>query len=309
MTEWIITSSLLILIVLLVRRLFRGRLSLRLQYALWLVVLVRLLIPGTVFHTGLSVLNYLPQPGVEVSQGTVTAPASDGGGLVQGSPAEPAEAGPALPAVPAGPAEGGGTVQPAPAPEPIPWQTVLTAVWLAGAAAVAAALVVSNLRFSLRLRRVRRPCPVPGMRLPVYVAPGLPSPCLYGFPRPAVYLTPAAADDPSVLGHVLAHERTHYRHGDHIWAVLRGAALALHWYNPLVWLSAALSKRDGELACDEGALRHADGPSLCDYYQRRNETEHTRRALVDAVDVDSYGVAMECQGFINGFRLALGLCR
>ena len=54
-----------------------------------------------------------------------------------------------------------------------------------------------------------------------------------------------------------------------------------------------------------------DGPSLCDYYRRRDETEHTRRALVDAVgdevDVDSYGVAMECQGFVNGFRLALGL--
>lgn len=55
-----------------------------------------------------------------------------------------------------------------------------------------------------------------------------------------------------------------------------------------------------------------DGPSLCDYYQRREETEQTRRALVDAVgdevDVDSYGVAMECQGFVNGFKLALGLC-
>ena len=56
-----------------------------------------------------------------------------------------------------------------------------------------------------------------------------------------------------------------------------------------------------------------DGPSLCDYYQRMDETEHTRRVLVDtvgdAVDVDSYGVSMECQGFINGFRLALELCR
>lgn len=55
-----------------------------------------------------------------------------------------------------------------------------------------------------------------------------------------------------------------------------------------------------------------DGPSLCDYYQRREETEQTWRALVDAVgdevDVDSYGVAMECQGFVNGFKLALGLC-
>ena len=67
-------------------------------------------------------------------------------------------------------------------------------------------------------------------------------------------------------------------------------------------------------AASSGEPDAMDGPSLCDYYQRRAETEHTRRALVDAVgdavDVDSYGVAMEeCQGFINGFRLALGLCR
>ena len=268
MTEWIITSSLLIAIVLLVRRLFRGKLSLRLQYALWLVVLVRLLIPGTVAQTGLSVLNYLPQTGVEVSQGTVTAPAPIDGGGVQTQPAEPAgdwEADPVQPAAPAEPPGEGEPIQTPSPPEPILWQGVLTAVWLAGAAAVAAALVSSNLRFYLRLRRVRRAHPVTGLAVPVYVARGLPSPCLYGFPRPAVYLTPAAAGDPAVLGHVLAHELTHRRHGDHIWAVLRGAALALHWYNPLVWLSAALSKRDGELACDEGALRHADGPTRAAY--------------------------------------------
>ena len=118
MTEWIITSSLLILIVLLVRRLFRGRLSLRLQYALWLVVLVRLLIPGTVAQTGLSVLNYLPQTGVEVSQSTVTAPApEDGGGSGQAQPAQPAQAAePVQPVTPAEP-EGQGTAgQSAPAP-------------------------------------------------------------------------------------------------------------------------------------------------------------------------------------------------
>ena len=40
--------------------------------------------------------------------------------------------------------------------------------------------------------------------------------------------------------------------------MLRAAALALHWYNPLVWLAAVLSRRDGELACDEGALQGAD---------------------------------------------------
>lgn len=60
MAEWILMSSLLIVIVLAVRALFRGRMGLRLRYALWLLVLLRLLVPGTVFQTGLSVLNYVP---------------------------------------------------------------------------------------------------------------------------------------------------------------------------------------------------------------------------------------------------------
>ena len=54
----------------------------------------------------------------------------------------------------------------------------------------------------------------------------------------------------------------------------------------------------------------AAGLSLCGFYKRTNAPREARRALVDAVgdevDVDSYG---ECQGFVNGFRLALNLCR
>lgn len=58
-----------------------------------------------------------------------------------------------------------------------------------------------------------------------------------------------------MLRHVLAHELTHFRHLDHIWNLLRCAALIVHWWNPLVWLAAWLSSRDEELACDEGALK------------------------------------------------------
>ena len=99
-------------------------------------------------------------------------------------------------------------------------------------------------------RGVETDCP-----LPVYAAAGLPSPCLFGLLRPAVYVTPEAAADPAMLRHVTAHEYTHFRHGDHLWSFLRCAALVVHWWNPLVWLAVALSRRDGELACDEGALK------------------------------------------------------
>lgn len=69
-----------------------------------------------------------------------------------------------------------------------------------------------------------------------------------------------AAEDQTALCHILAHEETHYRHGDHVWSLLRCLALAIHWWNPLVWLAAVLSRRDGELCCDAATLeRLGDG--------------------------------------------------
>lgn len=90
---------------------------------------------------------------------------------------------------------------------------------------------------------------------PVYVVPGLSSPCLFGLRRPNIYLSPEVAQDETSLRHALAHEYTHFRHRDHIWSALRCLVLVLHWYNPLVWAAAYLSRQDGELACDEGAIR------------------------------------------------------
>ena len=79
---------------------------------------------------------------------------------------------------------------------------------------------------------------------------------------------------------MLTHELTHYRHLDHLWSVLRGVALAVHWWNPLVWLAAACSRRDGELACDEGALRRLGdneripyGEALLRHHHDRGEAE------------------------------------
>src|SRR5699024_6588497 len=89
----------------------------------------------------------------------------------------------------------------------------------------------------------------------VYVTGAIQSPCLFGVPFPAIYIPAAVAEDEQALRHVLAHEQAHRRHADHLWTALRGLCLVLHWYNPLVWRAAVLSRRDGELACDEAAVR------------------------------------------------------
>lgn len=245
--EWAATSVFLILAVLLLRAALGRRISASLRYALWGLVLLRLLVPVQLFTS--------PVVGTQVLAGP--------------RPGQTQAAGPALPAAPEGAAsrepETGGTPGAAPAfpdapkvpaaPDPaalLPW---LGWAWLAGGVAAGAVLLAANLRFAASLRRRRVPLEGTDCPLPVYLAEGLPSPCLFGLFRPAVYVAPETAADPAALRHVIAHEHTHFRHLDHIWNLLRCVALAVHWWDPLVWLAAGLSRRDGELACDEGALK------------------------------------------------------
>ena len=57
MLEWVISSAVLTALVIALRFVLKGKISLRLQYALWALVLLRLLVPVSFGSTGLSVGN------------------------------------------------------------------------------------------------------------------------------------------------------------------------------------------------------------------------------------------------------------
>lgn len=251
--EWVFTSIFLILVVLALRAALGKRVSAGLRYALWAVVLVRLLVPVQLFTSPLAGTWVVSEADTERNVYTVPAPSANMAEPVISLPETGVTPG-AVPNFPDAP-----TMPDAPEPPAAPDLTRAPAwlgwIWLAGSAAVALVLLVSNLRFYWRLRRERVLLEGADCHLRVYAAVNLPSPCLLGIARPAIYVTPEAAADPDMLRHVLAHEHTHYRHGDHVWSLLRCAALVVHWWNPLVWVSAVLSQRDAELACDEGALK------------------------------------------------------
>lgn len=245
MTEWAITSSVLILVVLVLRRCLKGKISLRLQYGLWALVLVRLLIPISFGHTGLSVLNGVAE--IQTETFSVVTPVEQ---TTSDFTPPHQQLQTQLPT--------GTQSQPDFTPE-IPDRSISTsqvwmAVWDVGAVAVGLWLLGVNLRFAQRLRRSRRPLPMENCPVPVYVTQAVPTPCLFGLFRPSIYITPIVAADEAILRHSLAHELTHYRHRDHLWSALRGLCLALHWNNPLVWLAAVVSSRDGELCCDEATV-------------------------------------------------------
>ena len=262
MKDVLITSSVLILALLVLRRVFRDTISRRVQYALWGLVLVRLLVPVSLpglEHNVLSVAEpvgqtasrqleqqkvyvlptgqvELPEAGQrnpELQPGYEMAPTSTGVMVVDGDGKTAT--------VYAG------------------WLTgteLLRCVWLAGTAGMALWFLAVNLRFWRKLHKARVPYSVENCKHPVYlVEHGLPSPCLFGLFRPAIYLTPAAVETPERLHHVIAHETTHARHLDPLWSLLRCVCLAVYWFDPLVWAAAIASRADCELACDEGALR------------------------------------------------------
>lgn len=222
MTEWIVSSSILIVFVSLLRPALRERISLRVRYALWLLVLIRLLVPVSFGSSEISVLRVLDTP--ELST-TVQALSSGGAQLI--SPASPTPVPTTTPTLTLLPP---GTPVPTPQinlnPNSVDPLSLLWIPYVLGAAVTAAALLISNLRFARTLRRSRRAADVISP-LPVYLSGALDTPCLFGFLRPAVYLTEEAAA-PDTVQFAVAHELTHYRHGDHIFSALRGVCLALH---------------------------------------------------------------------------------
>lgn len=85
---------------------------------------------------------------------------------------------------------------------------------------------------------------------------GVTSPMMFGFFSPTVLL-PETEITAQELHFVFRHELTHFRRGDLWWRAAVMLALALHWFNPVVYLIARRVKAYGEISCDAAVLRSA----------------------------------------------------
>lgn len=261
MTQILLSSSLLILMVIGLRWLLGNKVSRRLRYALWLLVALRLLIPVQLGHSQYSVATLTQQaaqsqPAQQLRQ-ELQQPVSGPSraqlyqqlldDYLENAPDPQQTVPPQVEIQLRQEAE----AQPL---APTPTQ-IITVVWLLGSLTMAVWFLVTNLRFLRHAQKGAQAFPQEGIPVPVRICPNVPTPCLVGLFRPRICLTPASTEDARSLRHVLTHELTHLRHLDHIWAWIRCLCLCVYWFHPLVWVAALLSKRDCELACDEGALK------------------------------------------------------
>lgn len=141
-------------------------------------------------------------------------------------------------------------IQPPPVPEEkTDWMDMMAWLWLAGAGILALHGAGSYIRLKRRVRDAVI------LEEGVWISPGLDTAFVLGFFRPQVFL-PVLSDGEREL--VLLHERCHIRRFDHWWKLLAYAAVTVHWFNPLVWVTYVLLCRDMELACDQETVRGLD---------------------------------------------------
>ena len=254
-----VTASAVILAVLAVRLLLR-RAPKVFSYALWAVVLFRLLCPVSV-NSAVSLMGALGAPVQERTQRTsaveyvpadIVRSAAPEAALLPGEPAGETAAPPA--AASALPAQ----QTAAPASSSLSRaMAALTLTWLAGAALLMAYSLVSLLR--LRRRLVGAVC----LWNNVYLADYISSPFVMGLIRPRIYLPSTLKEEER--GYILRHEQYHIRRRDYLVKFLSFLALCIHWFNPLVWIAFILSGKDMEMSCDEAVVKELGEDIRADY--------------------------------------------
>lgn len=148
---------------------------------------------------------------------------------------------------------------------------IYSVLWLAGMAALLVHALVSAGKLKRKLATAIL------LRDNIYESEFVDSPFVFGVVKPNIYL-PMHMDE-GTAAYVIAHEHAHLTRRDHWWKVLGYLVLALHWFNPLVWVAYILFCRDIELACDEKVVKGLDGAARADYSQALLSCAAPKRAV------------------------------
>ncbi|MGI5895019.1 MAG: M56 family metallopeptidase [Candidatus Merdivicinus sp.] len=236
-----VTASLCIPVILLIR-LFLKKAPRVFSYALWSVVLFRLLCPIS-FESVLSLI-----PSTKVVEPT-------------GQTGLPFQVSTNVPAIdtPVNQYLGSHYYEGVTVPEgfSLDLSRIAAVIWLMGCILLLGISLISLFRLRKKLRGAV------WEEANIYQARGLETAFVLGFFRPKIYLPEGLSE--KERQYILLHEQTHIRRKDYLIRLAAFAALCLHWFNPLVWLAFFVSSRDMEMSCDEAVLKKLGNEVKKDY--------------------------------------------
>lgn len=261
MLRYIIGISLITAGMILIRALSNGKILKKHQYALWLIIPAFMILLPFV-KISIPSVGEKAEPAIVAEADTETANPSYV--MVNGEMISPLEIGDQymyhellndldilaereqLKAYKADTAAGT-TASAIPVSRPFPW---LACSYLSVTAVLLIALAVYNIGFISYCKRRREYVgrdPLSGLKIYRIRHNGAPF-LLFN----KIYVD---RDSGKISEYTICHEASHFKHGDHIWVLVRYIVLILNWYNPIIWAAFILSGRDCELACDEEVLR------------------------------------------------------
>ena len=133
----------------------------------------------------------------------------------------------------------------------------LAIAWLAGMGAM---VLYSGLSYWKIKKKVRISVL---LRDNIFIADDIGSPCVIGFGMPNIYLPNSLSEKEQE--YIILHEQHHIKRLDHIVKGIAFVALTIHWFNPLVWVAFILACKDMEMSCDEAVIRKLGGDVRADY--------------------------------------------
>jgi len=255
-----IASSLLILFIFILRFIFKGKINPRLQYALWIIVAVRLIIPFNLRWT-LEINNIFPKVKTYDSEfNNINIKEIEH--IETNSSYFQANTKFKFPNNISQNYYG--------VLEPISRNTIniLFTVWIAVTITLFTIFIIRNVYFyKITIKGIKpynfsdniydEAAETVGLKkhIPVYFSQSLLSPCIIGVINPIIILTNNVIQNPKATRLALIHEMVHYKRKDNIIRLIENILCAIYWFNPLVWLAAHSARNDAELACDSIVLK------------------------------------------------------
>ncbi|KUO60926.1 MAG: antirepressor [Gracilibacter sp. BRH_c7a] len=255
-----ITAAGLFLIKLLLRR----KLSANWHYAIWFILILRLVIPFTP-SAPFNVLNFIPHYQQMMDSASISMPDWQGTSSNNLQPGNTSN----LTGEMLSGNEKGGQPPSAPVEEWFYWDTAAL-IWLGGVLAISLYVLLVNGILLLKTRKlpvcvssdiisILQACKADlqvHSEVSVVYDDSPKSPALFGLFRPKIVISPDIVErlSPEELRHIFLHELSHLKRHDLQVSVLVLAIRIIYWFNPFIWFALYQMKRDCEIACDATVL-------------------------------------------------------
>lgn len=257
----ILSTSILILLILLIRRVYWKKCNPNILYFLWIFVAIRILFPFSIAYAipidylqqfipedQNSVLSHLENNLIYVSDTEITNTPQihdtmQEQDLMKETPKYSQDV-----------STGTVPLQTSVIDHKSTAKRKLLAIYFSGCVLFTIYIIGVNVKFKYGIKK--RPIGLLNQKIPVYEVDG--HNCLVGIWKPCIFLSPQIYHSDVYRKYVIMHEMEHYKVKDNFWMLLKTVCLILQWFNPLVWIAYNKSTEDSDLACDYRVLSRLD---------------------------------------------------